>query len=207
MNKLLITLGTLLIALNGPAHAGKDAAADLSQRLDGMNNLAGAFTQTLLDEEGEILEESRGAFAMARPGLFDWHTLEPFEQRMISDGETIWVYDPDLQQVTVREVDERMRQTPAVILSENMEALNETFVVSREENRDLTFFALTPKDDTDLFARLELGFEGPLLREIRIHDDLDQISVFKLDQLTRNGELDQSRFEFDVPEGVDVLVD
>ena len=208
MNQLYTALGLLLIALTGPAYAqDKDAAADLRQRLDTMNSLTGAFTQTLLDEEGELLEESQGNFAMARPGKFDWHTLEPFEQRLVSNRDNIWVYDPDLQQVTVRQVDERLRQTPAVILSEDMAALQETFQVTRQARQDLTFFVLTPKKNDDLFARLELGFEGDLLCEIRIHDNLDQVSIFKLEDLSRNGELDHSRFEFQVPEGVDVLAD
>jgi len=207
MNRFWTALGLFLILLTGPVYAQSEAAADLRQRLDAMDTLAGAFTQTLLDEEGELLEESRGSFAMARPGKFDWHTLEPFEQRLISNRDKIWVYDPDLEQVTVRQVDERMRQTPAVILSEDMQALNESFTVTRETRQALTFFVLTPKNNDDLFARLELGFDGQLLREIHIHDNLDQLSLFKLEDLTRNSELDQSRFEFQVPEGVDILTD
>lgn len=207
MNRFWTALGLLLIVLTGSVYAQGDAATDLRQRLDAMDTLAGAFTQILLDEEGELLEESLGRFAMARPGKFDWHTLEPFEQRLISNRDNIWVYDPDLEQVTVRQVDERLSQTPAVILSEDMEALNDSFSVSRERREELTFFALTPKKNDELFARLELGFDGELLREIRIHDNLDQTSIFKLEDLTRNGELDQSRFEFQVPEGVDILTD
>ena len=207
MKPLLSTLGLLLIVLTAPVVAQDNAATDLRQRLDAMDSLTGAFTQTLLDEEGELLEESQGVFAMARPGKFDWHTLEPFEQRLVSNGDKIWVYDPDLQQVTVREVDERLRQTPAVILSEDMQALNDSFTVTREAPQDLTVFALTPKENDDLFARLELGFDADLLCEIRIHDNLDQVSIFKLEDLSRNGELNHSRFEFQVPEGVDVLAD
>lgn len=207
MNRLCTALGLLLILFAGPAYAQSEAATELRQRLDSMDTLAGAFTQTLLDEEGELLEQSHGRFAMARPGKFDWHTLEPFEQRLISNRENIWVYDPDLQQVTVRQVDERLRQTPAVILSEDMQSLNDSFTVTRETRQALTFFVLTPKDNDDLFARLELGFDGELLREIQIHDNLDQTSIFELENLTRNGDLDPGRFEFQVPEGVDVLTD
>jgi len=207
MNRLCTALGLLLILFAGPAYAQSEAATELRQRLDSMDTLAGAFTQTLLDEEGELLEQSQGRFAMARPGKFDWHTLEPFEQRLISNRENIWVYDPDLQQVTVRQVDERLRQTPAVILSEDMQSLNDSFTVTRETRQALTFFVLTPKDNDDLFARLELGFDGELLREIQIHDNLDQTSIFELENLTRNGDLDPGRFEFQVPEGVDVLTD
>jgi len=207
MNRLCTALGLLLILFAGPAYAQSEAATELRQRLDSMDTLAGAFTQTLLDEEGELLEQSQGSFAMARPGKFDWHTLEPFEQRLISNRENIWVYDPDLQQVTVRQVDERLRQTPAVILSEDMQSLNDSFTVTRETRQALTFFVLTPKDNDDLFARLELGFDGELLREIQIHDNLDQTSIFELENLTRNGDLDPGRFEFQVPEGVDVLTD
>ncbi|WP_439510141.1 outer membrane lipoprotein chaperone LolA [Marinimicrobium koreense] len=206
MNRLYALITSTLLLLSTPLHA--DSTAELRSRLDAMTSLQGEFTQVLIDMDGEVLEESSGDFAMARPGKFDWHTREPFEQRLVSDHDSIWLYDPDLMQVTVREFDEELQDTPALILSDELTALNEQFEITHtvtDEGWDA--FRLEPKDDDSLFAALVLTFDGNLLREIRMDDNLDQITRFTLSDLKRNESIDDGRFTFEVPEGVDVLVD
>lgn len=206
MNRLYALITSTLLLLSTPLHA--DPTAELRSRLDAMTSLQGEFTQVLIDMDGEVLEESSGDFAMARPGKFDWHTREPFEQRLVSDHESIWLYDPDLMQVTVREFDEELQDTPALILSDELTALNEQFEITHSETDEgWDAFRLEPKDDDSLFAALVLTFEGDLLREIRMDDNLDQITRFTLSDLTRNKSIDDGRFTFEVPDGVDVLVD
>lgn len=184
-----------------------DAATDLRERLDSMTSLQGKFDQIMTDLDGMVLEDSQGDFAMARPGKFDWHTREPFEQRLISDHETIWLYDPDLMQVTVRDFDDELQETPALILSDELTELSERFEIGRHDEDGRTTFALVPREDEGLFRSLELVFEGEMLREIRMYDNLDQISRFELSDLRRNEAIDASRFTFEPPEGVDVLRD
>jgi outer membrane lipoprotein carrier protein len=206
MNRLYALITSILLLLSASLHA--DPTAELRSRLDAMTSLQGEFTQVLIDMDGEVLEESSGDFAMARPGKFDWHTREPFEQRLVSDHESIWLYDPDLMQVTVREFDEELQDTPALILSDELTALNEQFEITHtvtDEGWDA--FRLEPKDDDSLFAALVLTFDGNLLREIRMDDNLDQITRFTLSDLKRNESIDDGRFTFEVPDGVDVLVD
>lgn len=206
MRTLQTFLSALLLLGSTALHA--EPATELRERLDLMDSLQGEFTQTLIDSDGEVLEESHGTFAMARPGLFDWHTHEPFEQRLVSDHEKIWLYDPDLKQVTVRDFDSELQDTPALILSDRLEQLTGRFDIEQSENTDgLTVFTLTPKKDDDLFAALELHFDGALLRAIHMHDDLGQVTEFKLSDLERNVDIDPERFRFEAPEGVDVLVD
>lgn len=200
----LLTLSLLLLC--SPLQA--DPTTDLRSRLDAMTSLQGQFTQVLIDIDGEVLEESSGDFAMARPGKFDWHTKEPFEQRLVSDHESIWLYDPDLMQVTVREFDQELQDTPALILSDELTELNEQFEITRSETDEgWDAFRLEPKGDESLFAALVLTFDGDLLREIRMDDNLDQSTRFALSDLKRNESIDDDRFTFEVPDGVDVLVD
>ncbi len=206
MNRIYALLTLSLLLLCSPLHA--DPTTDLRSRLDAMTSLQGQFTQVLIDMDGEVLEESSGDFAMARPGKFDWNTKEPFEQRLVSDHESIWLYDPDLMQVTVREFDQELQDTPALILSDELTELNEQFDISHSETDEgWDAFRLEPKGDESLFAALVLTFEGDLLREIRMDDNLDQTTRFALSDLKRNESIDDDRFTFEVPDGVDVLVD
>ncbi|MGD8177342.1 outer membrane lipoprotein chaperone LolA [Marinimicrobium sp. ARAG 43.8] len=200
-----VTLAASLL-LSGLVQA--DPATELRERLDQMDTLQGTFTQELYDSEGDVLEESGGDFAMARPGKFDWHTREPFEQRLVSDHETIWLYDPDLMQVTVRRFDTELQDTPALILSDELDALNRQFDIEKSATEEgWTAFSLSPKDQDSLFSALVLAFDGPLLRAIYMQDNLDQETRFELSEVQRNQPIDASRFTFEVPDGVDVLVD
>lgn len=206
MRTLQTIASTLLLLASAALHA--DPAAELRELLDPIDSLQGQFTQTLIDSDGEVLEESRGDFAMARPGKFDWHTREPFEQRLVSDHDTIWLYDPDLMQVTVRDYDREVQDTPALILSDELEQLTRQFEVERRQTEEgATVFELIPKQDADLFSSLELVFDAEQLRAIHMHDNLEQTTRFELTEVERNTEIDPERFEFEAPEGVDVLVD
>ncbi|WP_027330823.1 outer membrane lipoprotein chaperone LolA [Marinimicrobium agarilyticum] len=207
MKKLNVPVFALLLLLGMGAQA-QDPAAELRSRLDQMDSLKGDFTQTLYDSEGEVLEESSGDFAMARPGKFDWHTHKPFEQRLVSDHNKIWLYDPDLMQVTVRDFDAELQNTPALILSDELTALNQQFDIEQATtNNGWTAFTLAPKDEESLFGALVLTFDGKLLKEITMHDNLDQVTRFSLSDLKLNTDVDPARFNFQVPDGVDVLVD
>lgn len=182
--------------------------AQLQQRLEDMSTLEGKFTQTLYDADGTLLESSDGDFALQRPGKFYWHTRKPFEQVLVSDGDTIWLYDPDLEQVTVRDFERETRGTPAMILSDDAESLGQDFLVAKQAgDAGETLFVLTPKSLDGLFKDLVLVFSERQLQEIRMQDNLDQTSIFTLDELKRNQSIDAGKFKFEAPQGVDVLVD
>lgn len=199
----------LLVVWTAAVSAGADDdLVPLRERLDAMNSLKGAFSQTLYDSDGTLLEESNGDFALQRPGRFSWHTLAPFEQLLVSDGETIWLYDPDLDQVTRRSYDDQVQGSPALILSENIDSLGQNFRVRRLDlDGERDSFVLEPRHDEELFQMLELVFVGEQLAEIRMRDNLDQLTVFELSDVKRNVAIDPQRFVFEPPEGVDVLVD
>src|SRR5690554_158534 len=152
-------LWTFLFALN--SHAADDLQR-LHERLEGVKTMQGEFTQVLRDDDGTLLEESRGQFALERPGKFYWHTLKPFEQQLVSDQEFLWMYDPDLEQVTRRAYDqEQVRATPAAILSDDLQGLGDNFAVhDGGQNDGRTLFTLSPKVHNDMFQSLTLAFTG-----------------------------------------------
>ncbi|WP_041523038.1 outer membrane lipoprotein chaperone LolA [Gilvimarinus agarilyticus] len=208
--KLMISVVWLGLATVSAVCAADESSSvnALRDTLAATTSLSGKFEQTLRDAEGELIETSAGNFVLQRPGRFFWHTLEPFEQQLISDGSTIWLYDPDLMQVTVRPVTDDLKNTPAALLSESAESLAEAFLITRSVGQEgRVVFGLTPVDDDSLFARLELEFDGQQLLRIVVHDSLNQTTEFSLSNTERNQPVDAAQFTFSAPDGVDVLID
>lgn len=196
-----------LLSVGALASADEDAAF-LRKNLDAMSTLQGKFSQTLFDEKGEKLEESTGSFALQRPGKFYWKTEQPFPQLLVSNNKTIWLYDPDLETVTERPFTDDMQQTPALLLSEDIEQLRRNFSVSRKvtNTRD-EIYTLTPKVTDGLFQQLTLVFSAGELKEFQIQDTLGQASHFLLTQVERNQKISPKLFNFTPPQGVEILRD
>lgn len=187
------------------AHAQNPSAVQaLIARLADITSVEGDFQQELLDETGAVLETSQGQFVLQKPGRFFWLTREPYEQQLISDGQTIWLYDPDLLQVTVRQADQAMDNSPAHLLSADAGTLSETYQVSRDG--DLVF-TLTPKEPQPLFETLAISFTEKSVAQIRLRDALGQSTVIHFSNTRVNQPVDESVFSFSIPADVDVLVD
>jgi outer membrane lipoprotein carrier protein len=206
---LRFTLWAFVLGVFFSANVAADDVNLLHERLEGMKTLQGDFTQILFDDDGTVLEESQGEFALERPGKFYWHTLEPFEQLLVSDQQYLWLYDPDLEQVTRRSYDEQqVRGTPAAILSDDLDGLGDNFSVRYQgEDKGQVMFSLRPQVDKELFQELLLAFTDEGLTEISVRDNLGQLTIFTLVDVRRNEPVDQQVFKFEPPEGVDVLVD
>lgn len=203
----LLLAFSLLLTANTFANSD-ESAAQLRKQLDAMNTLQGSFTQTLFDEKGTKLEESKGTFALQRPGKFYWKTESPFPQLLVSNHKTIWLYDPDLETVNERPFSDDLQQTPALLLSEDVEKLRKNFTVNRKTPVSKTeHFTLTPKVTDGLFQQLTLVFVAGELKEFRIQDSLGQISHFTLQQVERNQTIAAELFNFTPPPGVEILRD
>lgn len=206
MSRLLCAF-SLFLSISAFA-SGDQSAAHLRKRLDAMNTLQGSFTQTLFDEKGTKLEESKGTFALQRPGKFYWRTESPFPQLLVSNQKTIWLYDPDLETVNERPFSDDLQQTPALLLSEDVEKLRKNFTVSRKAPDAKTEqFNLTPKVTDGLFQQLTLTFVAGELTKFRIQDSLGQTSHFALQQVERNQAIAADLFNFTPPPGVEILRD
>ena len=181
------------------------SAAQLRKQLDAMTTLQGKFSQSLYDEKGEKLEESQGSFALQRPGKFYWKTEAPFPQLLVSNNKTILLYDPDLETVNERPFTNDLQQTPALLLSEDIDKLRQNFTVTHKTVDKNIRFTLVPKVTDGLFQQLILVFAGDDLKEFHIQDSLGQSSQFMLSNVKRNQPLDASLFEFTPPPGVEIL--
>jgi outer membrane lipoprotein carrier protein len=189
------------------AHAADDkAATQLRKNLDAMNTLQGNFLQVIKDEKGEVQEESSGEFMMMRPGKFYWKTVDPMPQVLVSNNKTIWLYDPDLETVNQREFSDDLRETPALLLSEDVEKLRKNFSISVEEKAEgVEQFSLTPKVTEGLFQQLVLVFTAGQLSEFVIQDTLGQVTRCTLSNVKRNQPLPEEKFFFIPPAGVEII--
>lgn len=203
--KLILLLGIVFAA---PAFAASDTEAgrDLVERfLNDVRTLTGSFQQSVIDADGAVLDSSSGTIDIERPGRFRWTTSEPFEQWLVADGLNIWSYDVDLAQVTVKPQAEALENTPALLLGGDSDALDDFVIEATETRGEMTWVRLVPADTSSGFRQVELGFAGDLLSRMVFLDTLEQQTVVALSELRYNETLDANRFEFSVPEDVDVV--
>lgn len=179
----------------------------VEQFLNGLQGLQAQFQQTLTDSKGVVTSESAGTLAIRRPNRFRWDYREPNPQLIVSDGARIWLYDKDLEQVTVRRVDESLSATPAMLLS-GEGALEDNFKITQSQREGaVQWVNLEPKrNDTD-FKWVRLGFDGDALKFMQLADKLGQTTTLEFSGFERNPPLDPSKFVFEVPPGADVIGD
>jgi outer membrane lipoprotein carrier protein len=201
-----LTLAALLV----PAVAGADAAADaraasrLEAAIDGLASLRASFRQTVTDAQGVETEHAEGTVTLARPGRFRWEYEEP-AQLIVSDGATVWLYDQDLAQVTIRPAEESLAGSPALLLSGQSDIRAEFDVADGGNADGLAWSRLTPKGTDGDFRELDVGIANGELRRLRLIDRLGQTTVLEFGRIERNPEIAPDAFRFTPPPGVDVV--
>ncbi|WP_313516990.1 outer membrane lipoprotein chaperone LolA [Pseudomonas sp.] len=200
----------LLLSLLGftvvPAHADQDASVKrLTELLQQAQTLTARFTQLTLDASGANLQETAGELSLKRPGLFRWHTDAPQEQLLVSNGEKVWLYDPDLEQVTVQKLDQRLTHTPALLLSGDVSQISENFEISHKEAGGVVDFVLKPKAKDTLFDNLRVSFRNGTINDMQLIDSVGQRTNILFLGVKMNEPLDAAQFDFKIPEGADVI--
>lgn len=197
-------LATALLA--GTAFAG--ARDQLKSFTTGLKGLDGQFTQQVFDGGGKLKESSSGRVALSTPRLFRWEYVKPYEQLIVADGSKVWVYDPDLQQVTVREQGVEEQNSPLSALIDPGK-LDQQFNVSDGGSRDgLEWLALTPKNEGDAsFQSARLGFDGNGLAQMEVVDAVGQRTAIRFSGWKRNPSFAANTFKYSPAAGVDVVGD
>lgn len=166
---------------------------------------SGDFEQSLIDAQGQVLEVTSGTLEIQRPGQFRWAYSKPYEQWLIADGLNIWSYDVDLEQVTVKPQAEALANTPALLLGGSDAALDQFEYQGSVTEDGVTWVRLVPVNTDSGFKRVELGFAEQRLHQMVFFDNLEQTTFVSLDNVAVNEPIDAGRFEFVVPEDVDVV--
>ncbi|WP_291734599.1 outer membrane lipoprotein chaperone LolA, partial [Leisingera sp. F5] len=171
--KVVFCLSLLMLAFVGKANADVDASQRLHDLLKNMQSFQADFIQNVLNTNGVLQQSTQGEMAVKRPGLFYWQTFAPFEQTLVADGEQLWSYDPDLEQVTVQAVGQRLSDTPALLFSGEIDGLTDSYAISAVQLKDESWqFRLLPKQPDSLFEELRLTFAFDTLTQMHILDSL-----------------------------------
>ncbi len=181
----------------------------LASLLTGYDRFTADFDQFITNEQGVRGESSSGHFAVERPDRFAWITVDPFPQEIISDGEYIWIYDPDLEQATRRSAEENTESAPALILNGRIHELDRRYEVALiQQDTDMIVFELLPKEpDEVMFSAVKLVFKDSVLSELVLDDSLGQRSMIQLSNQQLNPTLDEALFTFDPPDDIDIILD
>ncbi len=196
-----IALGLLVL---GGARA--EAGTGLVEYFRDLSSLRARFEQQVFDETGQPLQSSSGEMVMLRPGRFRWDYRSPYEQLIVADGDRVWIYDKDLEQVSVRSLDGAMGATPLALLS-GTTPIDEAFEVSPEPpgGGDLVWYSLTPRNGDVDFSRMRVALRDGLLYSLELEDALGQRTRLTFAGLEHNPEVDPALLRFQPPPGVDVV--
>ena len=200
----LLFLGTALLA--GNAVAG--ARDELKSFASGLKGLDGQFSQQVYDAKGKLKETSSGRVALSAPRLFRWEYAKPYPQLIVADGKKVWVYDPDLQQVTVRDQGSEEQNSPLSALIDPAK-LDQQFNVKESGNADgLQWLTLTPKSEGDAsFQSARLGFGKGGLSRMEVLDAVGQSTKISFSGWKRNPAFAGATFKYTPAKGVDVVGD
>lgn len=204
MQRLLaVSLLSLFATL---AHAADNAASRLNQVLLGLTSMQADFAQQTTDGKGRVLQSQTGTMSVKRPGLFRWETLKPSNQLVTTNGNVLWIYDPELMQATKQQLDTQVGNTPALLLSGDPRKLNESFVISEEKGgKGEQVFLLKPRAKDALFDHLKVRFKGAQLLQMALADSLGQQTDIRFLNVKVNPSLNGKLFEFTPPKGVDII--
>jgi chaperone LolA len=195
----------LCAVLAAPAHAG--SIEKLQAFVAQTKSARASFTQKVLDNKGQPIQAASGVLAFSRPGKFRWEYQKPYEQLIVGDGDRLWVYDTELNQVTVKKLEGSLGSSPAALLAGSNEIEEFYNLDAKGTKGGLDWLEAFPKNEDTMFQKVRMGFKGNTLDTMELYDHLGQVTVIRFTGIKRNPKLAADAFVFTPPKGVDVLDD
>jgi outer membrane lipoprotein carrier protein len=196
-------LGLLLVLL--PATGQAASIAELQALLRNTSTARAHFAQIVLDQDLTVVQKASGVMAFARPGRFRWEYNKPYEQVIVGDGTRLWIYDKDLNQVTVRKLQGALGVSPAELLAGSNDIEKGYTLSTAGSEQGLEWLEAVPKNRDTVFERIRLGFGKAGLEAMELRDQFGQMTVIKFSAVERNTELPAGWFTFTPPAGADVI--
>ena len=196
----------LLLAVWMPCTAWAASSIDTLKAMFAQTTTARAhFAQIVLDRNMKMLQQATGTMQFSRPGRFRWEYDRPYEQTIVSDGSKVWLYDKDLNQVTVRRFDRALGSSPAALLAGSDDIEKSYRLTSLGSQDGLDWLEAVPRTQDTAFERVKLGFGKAGLEAMELRDQFGQITVIKFSTIERNPKLPPESFRFTPPKGADVI--
>ena len=165
------------------------------------------FAQIVVDKNLKQLQQATGTMQFVRPGRFRWEYDKPYEQTIVGDGAKLWIYDKDLNQVTVRKLDKALGGSPAALLAGSNEIEKVYDLTNLGSQEGLDWLEAVPKSKDTSFERIRLGFGQSGLEAMELRDQFGQTTVIKFAGVERNPRIAPDVFRFTPPKGADVITD
>jgi outer membrane lipoprotein carrier protein len=203
--KLLVSFAALNIAIANNALAKDNKAGhDLQVYVNQLQTFKADFVQTQPDEEVFSLNTSIGHFELNRPGQLVWEYFSPEEQKIVVDGPNLWVYDMDLDQVSVRPIDDVKAELPLSWLLYKEPIQDKFMIIESGDKNGIQWFNLTPKQAT-YFQSIEVGMKDGEMQQVWMYQSADNITKVRFSNIQSNQVIPYKNFQFQVPEGADLV--
>ena len=197
--------GVLLALLLAPALALAAGVERFQAYLRDTQTARADFEQRVYDRDKKLVQQSKGSFAFLRPGRFRWTYAQPYPQLIVGDGKRVWIYDEDLNQVTVRAMARALGSTPAALLAGAAD-VERAFELADAGQRDgLEWVQAKPREREAGFELIRLGIGPAGVQAMELVDQFGQTTMLRFSNIARNPSLDPSAFRFTPPKGADVL--
>lgn len=198
----------MLCVASASAHAG--AIERLKAFIEATHSARAEFTQEVTDQNGKRIQSASGTMEFQRPGKFRWTYRKPYEQLIVGDGTRFWLYDADLNQVTVRKLDAALGSSPAALLSGSNEIERGFKLTEAGSSNGLEWLQASPKEQgkgqDSSFEKIRMGFDAQSgLVAMELNDMFGHTTVLHFSAMQRNPRIPQRQFRFTPPGDADVL--
>ncbi|HPE61679.1 MAG: outer membrane lipoprotein chaperone LolA [Thiothrix sp.] len=200
-------LAGLILALGLVQAASAETARDrLNTFFTNVNTMQSSFIQEVFDEQGNLKQSSRGTVFLVRPGRFRWEYAQPEAHKIVSDGKDVYVYDVELEQVTIKPMRQSLSSAPVAMLL-NKQPVDSQFRVQEMQTEDssLSWFHLVPHRRDSDFTSMDLGISDRGIQEMVLNDKFGQQTYVHFHGMQLDINIDPNRFRFTPPQGVDVI--
>lgn len=208
-NKVKIVSFLLLFSMLNVSvlHAAKPVNKVLDKFFQKTQTMQANFVQTVSNTRGKLIERSIGSLVLSRPDKFILNYNSPAEQQYISNGQTIWIYDLELEQVSIKELDATIGESPALLLSSNADVYKHYDVqnLAVQQGEPYRWIELKAQKEEMTFERVLLAFKDTVLTQMKMYDSFGQVTVLKFSDIQINKHFALKKFNFIAPEGVDVI--
>jgi len=195
----------LLLLFTASADAVDSARSRMQAFSKDLKSVTADFSQSVTDANDHRGDESRGTMALQAPRQFRWETKKPYQQTIVADGQRVWVYEPDLEQVSVRSQSSEEAHSPLTVLTD-LSQIDTQFTASESGERDgFVWLKLVSKAKEPEFEYAELGFSANTLDRMLFKDQLGNTTEIRFSEWKRNPSLSADTFKFTPPKGVDVI--
>ena len=194
-------------AIFAQAVTSDSALGHLDALLQNIETLGANVVQLIVESNGGVLEESRIKMMLKKPDGFYWETLTPFPELIVTDGSTLWNYQPDLEQVVIENWNTSRSELAAQLLNGNIKSLAEDYTVNSVaiRNSELQEFELTPRTVDNIYQRISINFMRDELESIYLNSKNGQQTVWRFENVIRNQAITNAQFQFVPPEDIEII--